>query len=469
MGLNTGLAYLAAVLIKSGHQVRVLDLNTNEENVDQRLHAELDKAPDVVGTSIKTFTYRDAKAIIQKAHKYNPTPKYVAGGPHVTLRKAELFREIPELDALFIGEGEGIFGEYVRKFAAGEKVSSGPGILVQDGTPDVPAAPRSYDINSFPFPEYSVFDTFSNEIMNPYPLVTSRGCPYSCVYCSVPIVTGKRFIWRSSESVIGELKYVKEKFGVKEFIIIDDDFTLLMDHCKELCRKMIEAKLGLSWSCPNGIRADRVDLELLKLMKQAGCTSVHFGVESLCEPVFDGIKKGEKLESIVKAVKLAKEAGIKVAAYFIIGLPGSNFEREIESIEAAKRLKIENAHFNMLSPYPGTEVWSWVKEHGKFLRDTTEAFHFGGIPDPVFETEDFPAEQRKKAFVIAWLRHWNFMPTEKYIGENPNFIVKFVRYWKLVWQYDRRMLPRYIKEFFFFKGLVLVRYVLFERRAVKPK
>lgn len=220
--------------------------------------------------------------------------------------------------------------------------------------------------------------------------------------CNVPTVIGRKFRTRSGENILEELRYAQEKYGSKEFKVLDDNFTLQMDRAKDICRLFIEEKLDMKWTCPNGIRADRLDEELCQLMKQAGCYAMSIGVESGDPEVFDKIKKGEKLADVERGIRLAQAAGIKVHGFFIIGLVGSTYEADKRSMEFAKRLGI-TASWGILVPYPGTEVWEQVKKdsNARVLRDWKEGFHIGARPKPVFDTAEYTAEERVRAYYYA--------------------------------------------------------------------
>jgi radical SAM superfamily enzyme YgiQ (UPF0313 family) len=224
--------------------------------------------------------------------------------------------------------------------------------------------------------------------------------------CNVPTVIGRKFRTRSREKIINELRYARMKYGCNEFKILDDNFTLLMDRAKDICRLFIEEKVDMRWTCPNGIRADRLDDELCELMVKAGCYSVSIGVESGYPEVFRMINKGEKLEDVERGIKIAKRAGLKVHGFFILGLVGSTYETDKRSMEFAKAVGLDSASWGILVPYPGTEVWNQVRTdpHVRMLRDWKEGFHIGARPKPVFDTPEYTAEERVRAFYLANLK-----------------------------------------------------------------
>lgn len=224
--------------------------------------------------------------------------------------------------------------------------------------------------------------------------------------CSVPVVIGRKFRTRSPKNIVDELFYAKEKYGAEDFKVLDDNFTLLMDHAEAICDEIMNRDLGMKWSCPNGIRADRLNPGLLKKMKEAGCYAISIGVESGDPEVFDNIRKGEHLVDVERGIKMAKEAGLEVHGFFILGLIGSSYESDKRSMEFAKRVGLDSASWGILVPYPGTEVWEQVKKaaaknEATMLRDWKEGFHIGVKQKPVFETPSYTSEERVKAYYMA--------------------------------------------------------------------
>jgi len=219
----------------------------------------------------------------------------------------------------------------------------------------------------------------------------------------VPKVCG-HYRWRSPEAVIAELRHAVDRLGIAAFEIVDDAFNVRLDRSKEFCRQLIQAQLRLPWTCPNGIRADRVDDELARLMADSGCISAQVGVESGDPDVFGRIGKGCSLEAIEQGIHRLQAAGINVGGFFIIGLPGDSLEGVRKSVRFARRNRI-SAHFNLLVPYPGTEIWSWVhSDQVRLLQEPEQGLHFSdqiGRLVPVFETADFPAAARIHAYEMA--------------------------------------------------------------------
>ncbi len=396
--LNTGLGYISSVLKKKGHEASVIDFNNKKGDDDKRIMAAKDA--DIIGFSIKSATLKNAVEAAAKIKKINRKAVMIAGGPHITIDGYSFMKEHDIFDMCVAGEGE----EAVKEIAEGRKPERIQGLIFRRGRKIIFSKRRQWakNLDKLLFPDYDSFDSVSGKIGS-YPLVTSRGCPYNCTYCSVGDVIGKRWRARSPENIIKELFHAKEHYRSNEFRVLDDDFTLDMNRAKKLCQMMIDEELGMKWLCPNGIRADRLDTELLTLMKESGCYSISLGIESLVPDVFEKINKGERLEDIRNAVRNAKNAGIRVEGFFIIGLPGSTYEKDKQSIKEAKKLRLDAASWGILVPYPGTKVWEWLinNKDARILKDWREGFHLGIKPEPVFETKDYTASERLKAYYLA--------------------------------------------------------------------
>jgi len=396
---NIGIAYMTTALRANGHKVYVADMNNesvSEEDIARMICAENIR---IVGISIKTATMGAARRL-GSLLKRQLGCTIIAGGAHASMVGDRLFQE-DWVDYVFLGEAEENLPQLCNNLA-GTGQQTIAGVLQRSGPPSKPVYIR--DLDGLPFPDYSLFpERVRDAVKLNYPLITSRGCVFDCTYCSVPIVSGKKFRKRSPDNIIAELKMAVARFGIKEFRIIDDVFNLDLARSKEFCRLLIDQDMRLRWSCPNGLRADRIDSELAELMFRSGCHSVMIGVESGDPKVFAGICKGETLEEVSKGITTFKNAGIHVGGYFLIGLPGDCMQSQRRSVEFAMYHGII-AHFNMLIPYPGTSLWDWVRSNGRILRDIEQGLHFadsGGKVLPVFETVDFNESERRRAYEMV--------------------------------------------------------------------
>lgn len=403
--IHNGLAYLAGSL-SSDFQVRIFDLNIVKWSDKKLIEEVLNFRPDIIGFSMKSSNLTKAKELADLLKQQFKTV-FVVGGPHITLVGTDFFKNYNQdlFDYGFIGEAESSFADFCNKLNQSQGVKDVAGLIYKDNNQWL-VNPIEYnqELDKINFPSYSSFEGLDWSTIG-YPLLTSRGCPYQCIYCSVSKVSGSKWRYRSSKSVVRELKIAKKKYKIKNFVILDDNFTLDKKRAIDICDLIIEENIELPWGCPNGLRADSLNKELVNKMKQAGCNNVSIGIESGDPKVFEFINKGETLDDIKNAVDLLKAEQINTVGFLIIGLPYDSIKATKKSLKFVESLNLSSrVKWNMLVPYPKTFLWDWVKKNGRFLIDFTSTQHFnrdGLVVDPVFETDNFSSNQRKKAFVLA--------------------------------------------------------------------
>lgn len=425
---NIGLAYLIPVLQKAHWEVSLFDLN-NELFDPQNFFSRIDSfSPHIIGFSCKTATFAAAEKLAAEIRKrYGKKIKLCFGGPHITLNYQSLAEQKNSMaDLLFVGEGEidlpvALEALFQNKIFCNLK----NGHIMDLGIP-VYLPDRRISLDELDFPDYSLFgEDVKRHNQEHYPIVTSRGCPYGCIYCTVPLINGRQWRYRSVENIIEELQYAKQKYHIRQFQIIDDSWNVDMDRCKRMCRELISRNLQLRWYCPNGIRADRIDKELAELMYASGCQQASVGLESGSPQVFARINKGTTLDAIERGIHFLQQAQINVSAFFIIGLPGDSMKDVTLSIKLIRRLKIA-ANFNILMPYPHTAVYNEIKCHGRMLNKNIVSLHFSNDLKrltPVFEWNNFSASEIKRAFVVAHLELGMYNRILKESG--------WKRYWEL--------------------------------------
>ncbi len=426
-GIHNGIGLLSAVLSKkAGMESFVLDMNNSDLNrqmvgeISTReksdfglIKKEIETGnPDFVCLPVLSLLASDVAELVRFVKSEFPDKKVVVGGPHLSF-EGEAFLEESGADFGIVGEGETPIVELVEGKKAPLEIG---GLIYKQRNGKIaktgPGEPEK-NLDSLPFPDYG---NFSSVIKNDgkitdYPLTTSRGCPYMCVFCCSHIITGRTWRARSPENVVAELVQAKQKYGIRSVAILDDNFTLERDRAFRICELVVEKKLDLKMRCLSGVRADKLDMELLKKMKEAGFSHLSVGIESVNPVVFKAVKKGETLDAIKGAIENAKNVGIKINGFFVIGLPYSTYERDLESIRFAKSMGI-TCWWSMATPFPHTELWDWVNENGRWLRDFRNAAP-SGIEEVVFDTPDYPADKRKEAFRKALIAARNFDRLEK--------------------------------------------------------
>jgi radical SAM superfamily enzyme YgiQ (UPF0313 family) len=235
------------------------------------------------------------------------------------------------------------------------------------------------------------------------PIVTSRGCPYNCIYCSAKLTMGSVFRFRRPENIFGEVKYWYKK-EYRHFYIFDDNFTLIKERVHEFCGIIEKSRISdLVFACDNGVRADRVDKELLTRMKGVGFRYISFGVEAGTNKVLKAIKKGEHIEVIEDAIKNACELGFEVTLFFLIGSPTETMEDIRESIKLSLRYRIKDVRFYNIIPFPRTELYEWIEKNSEFLRDPNTYLNSTSLWDdePIFETKELSYEERKEVLRLT--------------------------------------------------------------------
>jgi anaerobic magnesium-protoporphyrin IX monomethyl ester cyclase len=426
--IHMGLGYLASALLAHGYDVDIWDAAVEEdlETLDQRLARD---PYDIVGISAPTPLIVNAWEAAATAKRRGAVT--ILGGPHLTLMPHESM-EKPQVDLVVRGEAEQTIVEImhalereqgIRNQRSGNQVQMQPNpsiplppdSLIPDSLiprfPDSPTpAPRLFDpaagwgdilglswrdldgkirhnpdrpladdLEAIPFPAHHLFKIERYTNLNPltdgldpdaraYTIVTSRGCPYKCTYCSKPI-TGDTWRGRRVENVIAEWRWLVEDLGATEIGITDDIWNLDRQRAKDLCRALIDNKLNhVPWITIHGMKVNNTDQELYQLMKAAGCRRVGFGVENGDDWMLRHvIKKGQTVDMVRQAFRWAKNAGLQTMGFFIFGMPGETEESMEKTIRLALELDPDLAHFMLAAPFPGTEMWETLEKHGQIF------------------------------------------------------------------------------------------------------
>ncbi|MBE0415363.1 MAG: radical SAM protein [Dehalococcoidia bacterium] len=361
------LSYLAAVLQKEDIEVEILDLLV-AKNSPSKIRQKLEEyQPQLVGLTCVTLNYPTAARMLKVCKDFDPRIVTVLGGPHASFALEETLLHALWVDVLVIGEGERTLVELVRALERGNDFRQVAGIAFREDKRVVKTEPRPLieDLDELPLQARHLLPLSRYRAIDaPCTVITSRGCPYKCIFCSGPRLFGRRVRFRDPKLVVDEIEYIHKELGFK-INIVDDTFTLNHRHAQGVCDEIMRRGLKFEW---NGFaRADTVTEDLLKSMKEAGCAWLLFGVESASPDILKTIRKGITLDKVRKGVKLATEAGIKVFNSFILGLPGEIPETAQQSLAFAKELDSDYGAkygFHLLSPLPGTELYERVSDYG---------------------------------------------------------------------------------------------------------
>lgn len=367
-----GLTYIAAAIKeKRKDKVKIIDAAASKYDIDKLKKILVKLNPDIVGIGILTPMYLIAKETIENIRKILPDVKIIVGGPHVTVFLKQTMEEVPEIDFAVIGEGEITIIELLECIENNKIPSKVDGVIYRKNKEIVLNKPRGTvkDIDVFPFParellnmkKYTPAPTYHRKLPS-YMMLTSRGCPYNCTYCSK--IFGNLYRFNSVKKIIQEMNILIDKYHAKEIIFRDDTFTINKSHVEKLCNEIIKQGLHkkIKWTCMT--RVNLVTKDLLVLMKKAGCWSIHYGIESGSQRLLNLIRKGISLKQCEEAIKWTKEAGIDTKAFFMVGLPTETEEETLKTLEFTKKLDPDWIQVTITIPYPGTALYNTAKEDG---------------------------------------------------------------------------------------------------------
>jgi radical SAM superfamily enzyme YgiQ (UPF0313 family) len=387
-----GLGYLAEFLSRNGVEVGVLDmaLGYGPEDLRRRIS---DFKPDLVGVSMMTCMYERIYSWMREVRSAFPDLPIVVGGPHVSSLRENVLKACEAVDFGVTLEGE----HTLLDLCQGKALGDIKGLLYRDAGEIRYTGMRGFveDLDSLPWPRYEAFELEKYGLG--MSIVTSRGCPYRCVYCSCNVI-GKKYRTRTPVSVLEEISYWHAK-GFREFGFQEDNPTGDMKRMSSICDLLLENHLeGLSLMAGNGARADRVDRPLLEKMRKAGFKRLAFGIEAGNDRILKNLRKGEAMASMDVAVKDSCELGFFVSLFFLVGSPGETPADVEDSIRFSLKYPASDVIFYNLVPMPDTELAAWVREHGRFLAEPEVYLNQDPFPsltnDPVFETPEFPREER---------------------------------------------------------------------------
>ena len=336
-----GITSIAAFLEKEGYIVTLANLSSY--GYSKGVELTLNEKPDAVAISIFSFNRTESFRYIKELKKRNNRIIIIAGGQHPTFLSDLIISRYPEIDFIIKGEGEDSLKILIDKsFISDEKIID---------------SERITDIDTIPGASFFTGKTIG---VNPNEqfkyIITSRGCPSNCTYCSSPYFWKKKVTYRSPESIVDELKHINKKFGIIYFSIRDDNFTLNKKRVLEFCRLLDESKLYMMWNCQ--ARVDTIDEEMLSAMKKCGLEHIQFGVESGSEKILKLYDKHITPEKIKRAAEITRAAGIYLSFYLMTGMKGETKE----DLEDTKNLITSTMpHDVIVSPvayYPGTKIYT---------------------------------------------------------------------------------------------------------------
>ena len=374
-----GLLHIAGFLKQNKHQPFILDLAAVGWSLDKGVRHVLAQEPDAVGLSAMTINSLNANTIARELKKRGLTAPVILGGAHVTAVPVDTLRALESIDYAVLGEGEVTFLELLQRLDAGQPIDDVKGIAWRDQTGSVvinATRPPIQDLDMLPFPAWELLPGFPGS----YPsslleskrlpaagIMTSRGCPYHCTFCDHRVF-GSRLRHFSAEYTLSMIRHLVQAYGIRDLMVLDDNFLINKKKLFEVCDGLIGEKLDLTWYCIAHVQS--ISPDRMTKIKKAGCWFIEVGIESGNDEILKQIKKNTNKAEIRKAIRMIKEAGLRVKGNFIFGFPGETPETLEETIDFALELNLDYFQQSYLTVWPGCEMADRAPAEAKNTEDS---------------------------------------------------------------------------------------------------
>lgn len=382
--LPTGLCYLHASLLAAGHHSLLANFSGWPES---RVMRELSKIkPDIIGISQWTHNRHISMQLADTCRRLFPDCTIIMGGGHATFCYEDVLAEGSAVDIVVLGEGERTMLELASRLANRKDWRDLHGLAFRRDGALVTTPPQMLlnDLDVLPQPARYLDKSIGVDLeLQPEFIVTARGCPSACNFCSSPAFWGRKVRFRSPRAIVEEMLSIRQNFGLIYFSIRDDTFTADRTRTLEFCRLLIETKAGFLWNCQSRVTA--IDEELLVMMKSAGCECIQLGVESGAPRILHQLGKNISPDQIMRAGKLIRNTGINLSIYLISDVDGENAEDLNKTVQLVKNLHADDGYVSPLAYYPGTKLFNdaaaaGTVDSGIFRDRQTDALYVNGKP-----------------------------------------------------------------------------------------
>jgi radical SAM superfamily enzyme YgiQ (UPF0313 family) len=384
---SLGLGYLAAA-VRAGREVKILDCIKERISPDKLGKVIKSFKPDVLGLQCYTFDLNFVDRALRAAKAYDKGIVTIVGGPHPSAAAVDMMNRFgDELDYSFAGEAEVGLTKLLSSLENGKReFEAVPGLVWRENG-SIRSNPKSVleDLDSIAMPAWDLIEpeNYPESQHGAFfrqfpiaPIMVTRGCPFPCTFCAGGAITGKKVRRRSIDNVLKELTYLNKERGIREFHIVDDNFTMDMAYAKEFLKRLKMLNLGMTWAVPNGVRMDALDEELLELMKETGLYIISLGIESGSDRVLKDMKKHLTVAKIRECVGMINKSGIGVSGFFILGFPGETVESIKDTIKFSQELGLVRANFFTYLPFPGSESYERLKAANELEGIDWDRFYF---------------------------------------------------------------------------------------------
>lgn len=426
------LLQLASILRKKGHDIGLIDANGFDLSYHEVKVKINQFQPEVLIFRFTPTTFEHDMKMCHIAKEFSQKIKTIGLCWTLTSVFDEVLNSESDLDYFVTGDYEVVVPSVVEEIQKEDELTTEGVAWKGDGKIfHKPVTTQNIvDLDSLPMPAYDLLPSLDPYFINTPTdsvftiMYTSRGCPFNCIYCTV---AGTKWKARSADSVIKELKYLKENYDIELVSFFDETFTIDRERVLDICEQLITKELNVKWYC--NTRANLLDEELILTMKKAGCNGMSIGVESGSQKILDKASKAIKVEDARNSIRLAKDAGIKVLCSFIFGLPGETWETVNETIEFVKETLPTGVQFNVAVPYPGTQLYEWAVSKGLLKETDWRQFY---QHESVVGTEKLTPEElnqaRYKAYQSLYTYPVWYLENIKHVIRNPEDFSMGVKY-----------------------------------------
>ncbi|MGZ7208883.1 MAG: B12-binding domain-containing radical SAM protein [Methanobacterium sp.] len=360
------LMYLASSLEKASYSVKIIDDDLIQMGYEKVSMLAEKLNPQIVAVTATTSTIKSALKYVELVKNILSDSLTVIGGPHTTFMPFETLKSSEALDVVVMGEGEETIVDLANHATENKELGEVSGIVYRDlksgNLKATPNRPLIKDLDSLPFPARHLvpFESYGASKEQTGGIITSRGCVYSCNYCSSSLIMGKKFRSRSPDNVVDEIEELIDKYQIRDIGFMDDTFMLNKRRANDIADEIKARGLDLSFVASS--RVDRVDQSLLQNLKSSGMKTIYYGVESGSQRILDLMKKNITLKNAENAVKSAKNVGLEVLTSFILGYPGETEEDMNKTIDFSTKLDPDYCQYSILTPFPGTPIYNELLE-----------------------------------------------------------------------------------------------------------
>lgn len=403
-----GIAYMAGVLQENNIDVEILDASAEDMDFKDVEKELLKRKPDLVALTALTPTIGRALETAQVVKETLPDAIVVMGGYHPTFNFIETLED-ENVDIVIRGEGEYIMLNLVQAPENQSSLHDVKGIVFEDkNSKEIvvnPEAPLIQDLDELPFPALNLLPMKKYRLLDMdthmTTMITTRGCPMQCSFCSSAAMHGKKIRERSVENIVDEIEYLKTNYDIDTIAFMDDTFTLKKRKVMAICDEILKRNIEIMWGCTS--RVDTLDEKLLKKMKEAGCITIFIGVESADQQQLDNMCKNTTIAKIENAFKIAHKLKIRTIASVALGMPGDTKEIMNKTVKFVHKLKPNYAIYSLATPYPGTRFYKEAFEKNLIkIKDWSKYT----LITPILETIDCSLNDMRKIQAKAFMKFY---------------------------------------------------------------